>query len=71
MKFSPKVSELFKLPYTKRQSLINAKLGTPKTVGNYLILLEEYGFLKSTRVGKEKLYLNYKLLNILEKNDNA
>lgn len=58
---------LFKLPYTKRQTLVDANLGTAKTVGTYLILLESNGFLKSTKVGKEKLYINYKLLEILEK----
>lgn len=58
---------IFKLPYTKRQNLIDIKLGTPKTVGNYLIALEGKGFLKSVRVGKEKLYLNQKLMDILEK----
>ncbi len=57
---------LFKLPYTKRQYLIDAGLGTPKTVGNYLISLEEKGFLKSIKVGKEKLYLNEELMNILD-----
>ncbi len=57
---------IFKLPYTKRQNLIDIDLGTPKTVGNYLIALEEKGFLKSVRVGKEKLYLNQKLMDILE-----
>lgn len=57
---------LFRLPYTKRQHLINENLGNAKTVGNYLMALEKYGFLKSTRVGKEKLYLNQRLLNILE-----
>ena len=57
---------LFRLPYTKRQHLINENLGNPKTVGNYLQKLEEYGFLKSVRVGKEKLYLNEQLLKILE-----
>jgi Fic family protein len=57
---------LFKLPYTKRQFLIEACLGTPKTVGNYLSDLEKAGFLKSVRVGKEKLYLNEGLMNILE-----
>jgi len=56
---------LFKLPYTKRQFLINAGLGSPKTVGNYLISLEKYGFLKSTKVGKEKLYLNTELYDLL------
>lgn len=60
------VEVIFKLPYTKRQNLINADLGTPKTVGNYLIALEKEGFLKSIRVGKEKLYLNWPLMNILE-----
>lgn len=60
------VEIIFKLPYTKRQNLINAELGTPKTVGNYLIALEEAGFLKSIKVGKEKLYLNLALMNILE-----
>lgn len=59
---------LFRLPYTKRQHLINAKLGTPKTVGNYLRDLEQTGFLKSVKVGKEKLYLNYRLMEVLEKN---
>ncbi|MBP3944385.1 Fic family protein [Sphingobacteriaceae bacterium WQ 2009] len=57
---------LFRLPYTKRQNLIEENLGTAKTVGNYLIALEESGILKSVKVGKEKLYLNQKLLTILE-----
>ena len=35
------VEVIFKLPYTKRQNLINADLGTPKTVGNYLIALKK------------------------------
>ena len=57
---------IFRLPYTKRQFLIDAGLGTPKTVGNYLISLEEKGFLKSVRLGKEKLYLNHQLMRLLE-----
>jgi Fic family protein len=61
------VEIIFKLPYTKRQNLIDAKLGTSKTVGNYLMALEDKGFLKSVKVGKEKLYLNHRLMKILEK----
>ena len=57
---------MFRLPYTKRQHLIDEHIGNPKTVGNYLMALEENGFLKSVKVGKEKLYLNQQLLNILE-----
>jgi len=60
------VEVIFKLPYTKRQNLIDINLGTPKTVGNYLMALEDEGFLRSVRVGKEKLYLNQKLMDILE-----
>lgn len=60
------VEVIFRLPYTKRQFLIEAGLGTPKTVGNYLIELENKGFLKSVKVGKEKLYLNFRLMEILE-----
>jgi len=58
---------LYKLPYTKRQHLIDVGLGTAKTVGNYLMALEEKGFLKSVKLGKEKLYLNHRLMTILEK----
>ncbi|MBK9150122.1 MAG: Fic family protein [Saprospiraceae bacterium] len=58
---------LFRLPYTKRQYLVQRNIGNLKTAGNYLIELEKYGFLRSEKVGKEKLYLNPKLLDILEK----
>jgi Fic family protein len=60
------VEILFRLPYTKRQHLIDENIGNPKTVGNYLMMLEENGFLTSVKVGKEKLYLNQQLLKILE-----
>ena len=58
---------LFHLPYSKRQFLEKAGLGNLKTVGNYLKELEQAGFLKSEQVGKEKLYLNFRLLEVLMK----
>ncbi len=58
---------LFRLPYTKRNFLEDAGLGNLKTVGNYLKELEDAGFLKSELVGKEKLYLNHKLMELLKK----
>lgn len=57
---------LFRLPYTKRQDLIDLQLGTPKTVGGYLKLLEEHGFLRSEKMGRERLYLNEALMKLLE-----
>ena len=60
------VEGLFKLPYTKRKSLSDAGIGIPKTVGNYLNMLEAEGILNSVKIGKEKLYLNHQLMEILE-----
>lgn len=60
------VEILFRLPYTKRQHLIDENIGNPKTVGSYLQKLEDQGFLQSVKVGKEKLYLNQELLKIIE-----
>lgn len=57
---------LFRLPYTKRNFLENAGIGNIKTSGIYLKNLEEKGFLKSVPIGKEKLYHNYKLMDILK-----
>jgi Fic family protein len=63
------VELLFKLPYTKRSQLEEARLGNLKTVGSYLKALEREGFLKSEQIGKEKLYLNYKLLEVLNRSN--
>jgi len=48
------------------ENIVTTNLGNPKTVGKYLTDLEKIGLLKSVKVGKEKLYLNDRLLNILE-----
>ena len=60
------IEVLFRLPYTKRQFLEEAGLGNLKTAGNYLKELEKAGFLKSEKLGKEKLYLNHQLLEVLK-----
>lgn len=57
---------LFRLPYTKRQDLIDLQIGTAKTVGGYLKELEEGGYLRSMKMGRERLYLNIELMKILE-----
>lgn len=63
------VDIMFRLPYTKRQHLVDENIGNHKTVGNYLMSLEKIGVLVSEKVGKEKLYLNQRLLRILENKD--
>ncbi|MBL7860076.1 MAG: Fic family protein [Cyclobacteriaceae bacterium] len=61
------VEVLFQRPYSKRQFLVEAGIVKVKTAGTYLASLEEKGFLKSVELGKEKLYLNVALLDILKK----
>jgi Fic family protein len=56
---------LFRLPYVKRQNLVEAGLGTLKTAGNYLARLEEAGLLRSETAGREKWYVNDTLLALL------
>jgi Fic family protein len=63
------LESLFHLPYTKRSFLEKEGIGNLKTVGNYLMQLEKNGFLKSENVGKEKLYLNIRLMNILKEKE--
>ena len=61
------VEVLFQRPYSKRQFLEEAGIAKVKTAGVYLVALEEKGFLKRVELGKEKLYLNTVLLDILKK----
>lgn len=56
---------LFHRPYTKRQFLEKAGISKAKTAGVYLNQLEQKGFLKGVELGREKLYLNSTLLEIL------
>jgi len=57
---------IFRQPYSKRKFLEEAGLVKKKTAGTYLSRLEELGLLKSIIVGKEKLFINYKLFDILK-----
>jgi Fic family protein len=56
---------LFRLPYVKRQNLVEAGIGTLKTAGNYLARLEAAGLLRSETAGREKWYVNDTLLALL------
>ncbi len=57
---------IFRQPYSKRVFLEEANIVKKKTAGIYLSQLEKIGVLKSTKVGKEKLYINVKLYDILK-----
>ncbi|HYK76441.1 MAG TPA: Fic family protein [Daejeonella sp.] len=55
---------IFRMPYSKRKSLEG--LVSLKTAGQYLNKLVEKQFLIDVKVGKEKLYINMPLFNLLK-----
>jgi len=61
------IEQLFIHPYCKIEFLvINLKIER-KAASRYLVNLEEIGILKSEQKGKEKIYINSKLYNLLKK----
>lgn len=58
---------LFRQPYTKGQFIVEAGLAERQTAAEYLKELERIGVLKGHKVGKENLYLNVKLYELLAK----
>ncbi|MCL5237386.1 MAG: Fic family protein [Nitrospirae bacterium] len=58
---------LFHQPYTKGQFLVDAGIAERKTAAGYLKELEKIGVLKSKKMGKENIYLNVRLFDLLSK----
>jgi Fic family protein len=66
--YSKELIELvFRQPYTKGQFVVDAGIAERKTAADYLQELERIGILKSQKVGKENLYLNVRLYELLAK----
>jgi len=55
------------LRYTKVRFLVDAGIAKRQTAAEYLKELEKIGVLKSHKTGKENLYLNVKLYELLSK----
>lgn len=58
---------LFCQPYTKGQALVDAGIAKRKTAAEYLKDLEKTGILAGKRIGREMLYLNTRLYDLLSK----
>lgn len=66
--YSKELIELiFRQPYTKGQFVVDARLAERQTAAEYLKELEKIHVLKSHKSGKEMLYLNVKLYELLSK----
>ena len=58
---------LFRQPYTKGQFLVDAGIAERKTAAEYLNALEGVGILKMHKTGRENLYLNVRLYELLSR----
>ena len=56
---------LFEQPYCKIKFLVDKGIARRQTAGDYLNELEEIGILESKKTGREKLYLNTALYDLL------
>jgi len=66
--YSKELIELiFSQPYTKGQFLVDAGIAKRQTAAEYLKELEKIGVLKAQKIGRETLYLNGKLYDLLSK----
>jgi Fic family protein len=61
------IEALFRQPYTKVQHLVDAGIAERKTAAVYLRELEKAGILRSHKSGREVLFLNVKLFQLLSK----
>ncbi|MEX2443134.1 MAG: Fic/DOC family N-terminal domain-containing protein [Alkalispirochaeta sp.] len=59
------VETLFVHPYSKIEFLVNALGVERKAASRYLRSLEELGLLESQKVGREKIYINVRLMTVL------
>ncbi|MGB6128886.1 MAG: Fic/DOC family N-terminal domain-containing protein [Psychrilyobacter sp.] len=61
------IEYIFTETYTKGNKLVEQKFATRKTVTKYFRELESIGVLKSEKLGKETIYINTQLFNLLKK----
>ena len=58
---------LFRQPYTKVQFVVDAGIAKRQAAAEYLRELEKIGIVKSQKIGKEVLYLNVELYDLLSR----
>jgi len=61
------IETIFRQPYTKGQFLVDAGIAQRKTAAEYLKELEKIGILKPYKIGRETLYLNVELYELLSR----
>jgi len=62
------IETIFKNVYTKTIHLVNAEIASRNIAAKYLKNLESIGILKSIKEGREMIYINIPLFNLLKEN---
>ena len=64
------VDIIFAQPYCRISNLVDADIAKRQTASEYLKKLESIGVLKEEQVGREKIFINPKLMKLLTKDSN-
>lgn len=64
------VNQIFNQPYCRISNLVDAGIGHRETVSKYLKTLCDIGMLQEIKIGREKLFVHAKLLQLLTKDSN-
>ncbi|UNU73641.1 Fic family protein [Moraxella nasovis] len=62
------VDVIFEMPYCRITNLVDKGIAKRQTASNYLAKLVEIGVLQEVRAGKEKLFINPSLIEVLHNN---
>lgn len=65
------VDVIFEMPYCRINNVVDKGLMTRQTASNHLKKLVEIGVLNEAQTGKEKLFINPKLMQLLQNHDNV
>ena len=58
---------LFEKPYIRISDIVDGKIASRNIASNYLRTLEKIGIVRSEKKGRDVLYINIRLYNILKK----
>ena len=64
------VDLIFELPYCRIQNVVEKEIGERQAASRYLRQLSEIGVLKEVVVGREKLFIHPKLVQLLTRDSN-
>ena len=59
------IEKIFEQPYTRPKALLDHKIRSLNTAKKYLVQMEKLGIMVPKKVGKEVIYLNIDLFNLL------